>query len=82
MARYIVNMTLRAYLEDSSVTSAGCPRQAPTSGVIKYSYSNLFQPYSVHRRYRQLPVSGRNMKRFMQLKEKIAREMVVRERDS
>ena len=61
---------LKADLEDSTITSAGCPRQAPTSGVVKYTYARWFQPYSVHRRYCQLPVSGRNMcmKRFLQFR--------------
>ena len=59
---------LKADLEDSTVATAGCPRQAPTSGVVKYTYAKWFQPYSVHRRYCQLPVSGRNMKRFLQFR--------------
>ena len=42
--------------------------QAPTSGVVKYTYARWFQPYSAHRRYCQLPVSGRNMKRFLQFR--------------
>ena len=48
--------------------TSGCPRQGPTSGVVKYTYARWFQPYIVHRRYCQLPVSGRNMKRFLQFR--------------
>ena len=59
---------LTADLEDSSVVSVGCPRQAPTSGVVKYTYAQWFQPYSAHRRYCQLPVSSRNMQRFLQFR--------------
>ena len=57
---------LQVYLEDSSCASACCPRQAPTSGVVKYTYGRSSQPYSAHQRYCQLPVSGRKMRRFSQ----------------
>ena len=44
------------------------PLSLLTSGVVKYTYAQWFQPYSAHRRYCQLPVSGRNMRRFLQFR--------------
>ena len=64
----VVVAALKADFEDSRVTSAGCPRQAPTSGVVKYTYAQWFQSYGAHRHYCQLPVSGRNMQRFLQFR--------------
>ena len=43
-----------------------CPRQAPSCGVVRCTYDQLFQPFSAHRRYCQLPVSGKNPKRCLQ----------------
>ena len=45
-----------------------CPRLAPTRGVVSCTYQQWFQPYSAHRRYCQLPVSGRRMQRFLQFR--------------
>ena len=64
----VVIDALKAELADSSFASACCPRQAPTSGVVRYPFARWFQPYSAHRRYCQLPVSGRNMKHFLQFR--------------
>ena len=44
------------------------PRAAPSVGVVSCTYHHWFQPYSKHRRYYQLPVSGRRMQRFLQFR--------------
>ena len=65
---HIVIDALRTALDGPSSPVLGCPRQAPSLGVVQHTYSQWFQPFSVHRRYCQLPVSGRNMKRFLQFR--------------
>ena len=40
-----------------------CPRAAPSVGVVACTYHHWFRPFSQHRRYCQLPVSGRRMQR-------------------
>ena len=59
---------LKADFEDMSASSACCPQQAPTSGVLEYTHALRFQPYSAHRCYCQLPISGRVMKRLLQFR--------------
>ena len=53
-----------------STGSAGlyCPRVAPTQGVVSCTYQQWFRPFSMRRRYCQLPVSGRRMQRFLQFR--------------
>ncbi len=45
-----------------------CPRVAPSVGVVSCTYHHWFMPFSTRRRYRQLPVSGKRMQRFLQFK--------------
>ena len=45
-----------------------CPRAAPSVGVVACTYHHWFRPFSQHRRYCQLPVSGRRMQRFLQFR--------------
>ena len=45
-----------------------CPRAAPTQGVVSCTYEQWFKPYSLRRRYCQLPVSGRRMQQFLQFR--------------
>ncbi len=45
-----------------------CPRAAPSVGVVACTYHHWFRPFSRHRRYCQLPVSGRRMQRFLQFR--------------
>ena len=59
---------LKADLQGLAASTVSCPRQAPTCGVVRCTYDQWFQPFSAHRRYCQLPVSGKNMKRFMQFR--------------
>lgn len=47
---------------DSLCWPSSCP------GVVNCTYHHWFRPYSKHRRYRQLPVSGRGMQRFLQFR--------------
>ena len=44
------------------------PRSAPSRGVVSCTYHQWFQPYSRCRRYCQLPVSGRRMRRFLRFR--------------
>ena len=44
------------------------PRAAPSVGVVSCTYHHWFQPYSKHRCYWELPVSGRRMQRFLQFR--------------
>ena len=45
-----------------------CPQATPSVGVVSCTYQHWFQPCSKHRRYCQLPVSGRRMQRFLQFR--------------
>ena len=45
-----------------------CPRAAPTVGIVACTYHHWFEPFSRHRRFFQLPVSGRRMQRFLQFR--------------
>ena len=59
---------LKAGLAGPAPAVVCCPRQAPSAGVVRYTYTQWFQPFGSRRRYCQLPVSGRNMKRFLQFR--------------
>ena len=59
---------LTARLQSTGSGSLYCPRAAPTQGVVSCTYEQWFKPYSPRRRYCQLPVSGRRMRRFLQFR--------------
>ncbi len=44
------------------------PEQPLLLGVVACTYHHWFIPFSQHRRYCQLPVSGRRMQRFLQVR--------------
>ena len=50
-----------ARLQSTGSGSLYCPRAAPTQGVVACTDEQWFKPYSVRRRYCQLPVSRRRM---------------------
>ena len=58
----------QADLRGLGASTVSCPRQAPSRGVVQYTYHQWFQPFSAHRRYCELPVSGKNVKRFLQFR--------------
>ena len=45
-----------------------CPRAAPTRGFVSSTYQQWFRLYSCRMRYCHLPVSGRRMQRFLQIR--------------
>ena len=59
---------LTARLQSTGSGSLYCPRAAPTQGVVSCTYEQWFKPYSPRRRYCQLLVSGRRMRRFLQFR--------------
>ena len=61
----VVIDALKADFKDSSVTSAGCPLQAPTSGVVRYIYALIsgFSPT-----VRTGATFGRDMQRSLQFR--------------
>ncbi len=59
---------LRQHLGGTHDYALHCPRAAPSVGVVACTYHHWFRPFSRHRRYCQLPVSGRRMQRFLQFK--------------
>ena len=59
---------LQQHLQGNNAFHLYCPRAAPTVGVVSCTYHQWFRPYSKHRRYCQLPVSGRRMQRFLQFR--------------
>jgi len=59
---------LRQHIGGTHDYALCCPRAAPTVGVVACTYHHWFRPFSQHRRYCQLPVSGRRMQRFLQFK--------------
>ncbi len=59
---------LHQYLGGTHDYALHCPRAAPTVGVVACTYNHCFRPFSRRRRYCQLPVSGRRMQRFLQLR--------------
>jgi hypothetical protein len=59
---------LTARLQSTGSSRLHCPRAAPTQGVVSCTYEQWFKPYSLRRRYCQLPVSGRRMQRFLQFR--------------
>ena len=60
--------SLTARLQSTGSGCLHCPRAAPTQGVVSCTYEQCFKPYSLRRRYCQLPVSGRRMQRFLQFR--------------
>ena len=65
---YIVIDALKADLQGLGASTVACPRQAPTCDLVRCTYYQWFQPVSALRRCCQLPVSGKNMKRFLQFR--------------
>ena len=59
---------LREHLRGTHSHALHCPTAAPSAGVVSCTYHHWFRPYSKHRRYCQLPVSGRRMQRFLQFR--------------
>jgi len=59
---------LRQHLGGTHDYALHCPRAAPVVGVVARTYHHWFKPCSRHRRYCQLPVSGRRMQGFLQWK--------------
>ena len=59
---------LKADLQGLCPSTLSCPRQAPTCGLVRCTYDHWFQPVSACRRYCQLPVAGKNMKRFLRFR--------------
>ena len=59
---------LTGRLQGTGSGSLYCPRATPTQRVVLCTYEQWFKPYSPRRRYCQLPVSGRRMQRFLQLR--------------
>ena len=59
---------LREHLQGTHSHALHCPRAAPSVGVVSCTYYNWFRPFSKRRRYCQLPVSGRHMQRFLQVR--------------
>jgi len=59
---------LRQHLGGTHDYALHCPRAAPTVGVVACTYHHWFRPFSQHRRYRQLLVSGRRMQRHQQFR--------------
>ncbi|DBB02950.1 TPA: hypothetical protein ACH3X1_013546 [Trebouxia sp. C0004] len=59
---------LRQHLGGTHDYALHCPRAAPSAGVVACTYHQWFRPFSRHRRYCQLPVSGRRMQRFLQFR--------------
>jgi len=57
-----------SHLDGTHDYALHCPRAAPTVGVVACTYHHWFKPFSRHRRYCQLPVSGRRMQRFLQFR--------------
>jgi len=61
-------IALRQRLGGTHDYALHCPRAAPTVGVVACTYHHWFRPFSQHRRYCQLPVSGRRTQRFVQFR--------------
>ena len=63
-----ISKVLREHLQGTHSHALHCPRAAPSVGVVSCTYYHWFRPFSKHRRYCQLPVSGTRMQRFLQFK--------------
>ena len=59
---------LQDSLRDVNASDLGCPRVAPSVGVVSCTYHQWFMPFSRRMSYCQLPVSGRCMRRFLQFR--------------
>ena len=59
---------LRQHLSGTHDYAMHCPKAAPSVGVVARTYHHCFRPFSRHRRYYQLPVSGRRMQQFLQFR--------------
>ena len=59
---------LHSSLQDVYDSELGCPRVAPSVGVVTCTYRRWFLPFSRRRRYCQLPVSARRMHLFLQFR--------------
>ncbi len=63
--RLLIMEALRQHLGGTHDYALHCPRAAPTVGVVTCTYHHWFKPFCKHRRYCQLPVSGRRMQCFL-----------------
>ncbi len=59
---------LRQHLRGTHDYALHCPRAASNAGVVICTYRHWFKPFSKHRRYCQLPVSGARVQRFLQFR--------------
>ena len=59
---------LRQHLGGTHDYALHCRRAAPSVGVVACTYHHWFRPFSQHRQYCRLPVSGRRMQRFLQFR--------------
>ena len=55
---------LRQHLQGTHAYEVHCPDTAYSVGIVSCTYHHWSMPYSMTRRYCQLPVSGRRMHRF------------------
>ena len=68
MAADAVIEVLREQIQGTHSHALLCPRAAPSAEVVSCTYYQWFRPFSKHRRYCQLPVSGRRMQCLLQFK--------------
>ena len=59
---------LREHLCGTHSHALHCPRAAPSAGIVSCTCHHWFRPFSKRRQYCQLPVSGRRMQQFLQLR--------------
>ena len=64
----VLKVGLRQHFCGTHDYALHCPRAAPAVGVVACTYHHWLEPFSQHRRYCQLPVSGRRMQRFLRFK--------------
>ena len=68
---YVLTISVVAVQQTGSLQGVnglhlGCPRVAPSAGVVTYTYHQWFFPFSKRRGYCQLPFSARRMQHFLQ----------------
>ena len=59
---------MRQHLGGTHDYALHCPRAAPPVGVVACTYHHWLRTFGQHRRYCQLPVSGRRMRQFLQFR--------------
>ncbi len=60
--------SLNSHLQGSANHALRCPRAAPSVGVLTCTYEQWFRPISTSRRFCDVSVSGRRMRRFLQFR--------------